>query len=216
MRLTLALLAAAGAAAYIGVAKPHSTLAVQLIEFRTAAGVPAWAVLAAAGIASLVLRAQRYLTAQRRGTGRHGRQSAPFRTHAAAHQTSLADAKDWLQETIDSAKNLDLPAGARLTHNSRGSFPFELHLEHAPPERCRRAVEQVALWLVNVPLPPRLRIHFHNCPEGGSPRHHQVAGSLSTAMDRAAFKVTKGLDSVDVLFLRPDPRWSSTPTVPSP
>ena len=207
-RLALLLVTASAAAAYIGFADRHSTLAVQLIELETAIGVPAWIALGGAAVVAAVLGAIQRTGSQRPNpTAR--RSSKPARAPLASVEGFSFEDHDWHRQVVDSAKSVSLPAGARLTHNPRGTTPFELHLDNAPPERCKRAVSAIAQWLVSIPRPPRLRVHFNNCPGGGPPRHHQVAGSLATAMARSEFKVTTGLDSVDVLFLQPDPRWTS-------
>ena len=207
-RLALLLVTASAAAAYIGFADRHSTVAVQLIELETAIGVPVWIALGGAAVVAAVLGALRR-TGSRRTSATARRYSTPARAPSASVEGFSFKGHDWHRQIVDSAKSVSLPSGARLTHTTRGTTPFELHLDNAPPERCKRAVSAIAHWLVTIPRPPRLRIHFNNCPEGGPPRHHQVAGSLATAMARSEFKVTTGLDSVDVLFLQPDPRWTS-------
>ena len=212
-RLAFFLVIASAAAAYIGFAERHSTLAVQLIELETALGVPPWIALGGGAIvAGIIAGLQRPATPEPRGPVR--RSPGPSRPASGTPDGWSFEGQDWHQNVVASAKSISLPAGARLTHNPRGTTPFELHLDNAPPERCKRAVTAIAQWLVSVPRPPRLRVHFHNCPEGGPPRHHQVAGALATAMARSEFKVTTGLESVDVLFLQPDSRWVSAAKLP--
>ena len=212
-RIAFLLVIASAAAAYVGFAERHSTLAVELIELETAIGVPPWIALGGGAIvAGIIAGFLRTATPASREPIR--RSTGPSRPALDSPDGWSFEGQDWHQNVVDSAKSISLPAGARLTHNSRGTTPFELHLDNAPPERCKRAVSAVAQWLVSVPRPPRLRVHFHNCPESGPPRHHQVAGSLATAMPRSEFKVTTGLDSVDVLFLQPDSRWVSTANLP--
>ena len=212
-RIALLLVIASAAAAYIGFAHRHSPLAVQLVELETTMGIPAWIAFGGGAIVAGVLAAiQRAGTRRPRTTIR--RSPAPTRPARASSDVVSFDGHDWHMQVLISAKSVPLPEGARLTHNPRGTTPFELHLDNAPPERCKRAVSAVAHWLVSIPLPARLRVHFNNCPDSGSPRHHQVAGSLATTMARAEFKVTTGLDSVDVMFLHPDPRWTSVTDMP--
>ena len=207
---------AAAGAAYLSVADRKSSLALNIVEVETNLGAPLWLILGGLAVASVALnkltRRPRPEPASMTSSGPASR-PAPKRDPLpnSPSRASIGPEDDWLQSIIDSAKNIDLPSGARMTHKPEGTTPFELFLEHAPPERCRRSVTAVAQWLATVPLPPRIRIHFKNCPEGGSPRHHQVAGAIASVMPRGSFKVTSGLDSVDVQFLHADPLWTSQP-----
>lgn len=197
---------AGAASAYFGIYDRQSSIALELVELETSLGTPLWMICGVAAALSIGLQiVQSALTPapkSRRQNFDRKRTHQPDPAHEATGGT-------WIESAISSAKMIPFPSGARLTHNNHGTVPFDLHLEHAPPERCRRAVTLLAEWVGTIPLPPRLRIHFKNCPEGGSPRHHQVAGALATVMPRSGFKVTSGLDSVDIMFLHPDPRWSS-------
>jgi hypothetical protein len=89
--------------------------------------------------------------------------------------------------------------------------PIMLSLDQAPSERCRRAISILGAWLATIPSPPRVRIIFDHCPEGGSPRHHQVAGALSQHLNRGDFKTMRDIDAVDVMFHHADPRWLKSP-----
>ena len=60
-----------------------------------------------------------------------------------------------------------------------------------------------------IPTPPRLKVVFDHCPQAGVPRHHQVAGALAQAIPRGQFRVVSHVDTVDVMFLHPDPAWSA-------
>lgn len=203
---------AAAATAYLSIIDRSSALALDLVEFDTQVGAPIWVICGGLALASF-FKATLFSGSKKRPATRQT--AMPPSTQQTARPSFREAALptfsggDWLSEIIESAKALDLPSGARLTHNTRGTHPFELHLEHAPPERCRRAIAEVAQWLSAVPRPPRLKIHFKNCPDGGSPWHHRVAGAMAMAIPRSDFKVTTGLDCVEVMFLNPDERWAS-------
>ena len=211
-RFTLLMTLAAGAAAYFSIIDRSSALALDIVELETQLGAPLWGLCGGLALASFGINALFF------GPKKHQAPRAAPKSSSTQHATRSSSRQaalptfsggDWLSEIIESAKALNLPSGARLTHNTRGTHPFELHLEHAPPERCRRAITEVAQWICAVPRPPRLKIHFKNCPDGGSPWHHRVAGAMATAIPRSDFKVTTGLDSVEVMFLNPDERWAS-------
>jgi hypothetical protein len=130
-------------------------------------------------------------------------------TQAAAHTSNTAG--HWSDDAIAAAKEISFPTGARLTFDPSRPTPIHLHLEHAPPERCKRAISLLGQWIAGVPTPPRVRISFDGCPGGGSPRHHQVSGALAQHLPRADFKSVSALDAVDVIFVRHDPRWVELP-----
>ena len=132
---------------------------------------------------------------------------------AAAHtSTSTSNTSEhWSDDAIAAAKEIAFPNGARLTFDPSRPTPIHLHLEHAPPERCKRAISLLGQWIAGVPTPPRVRISFDDCPGGGSPRHHQVSGALAQHLPRADFKSVSALDAVDVIFVRHDPRWVESP-----
>lgn len=134
-------------------------------------------------------------------------------TQAVAHtSTSTSNTPGhWSDDAIAAAKEISFPSGARLTFDPSRPTPIHLHLEHAPPERCKRAISMLGQWIAEVPTPPRVRISFDGCPDGGSPRHHQVSGALAQHLPRADFKSVSALDAVDVIFVRHDPRWLELP-----
>jgi len=197
---------AGAASAYFGIYDRQSSVALELVELETRLGTPLWAICGVSAALSIGLQIVR--SALKPAPQNRRRNFDRTRSHQPSAPQEPTGGT-WLEVAISSAKMIPFPSGARLTHNNHGTVPFDLHLEHAPPERCRRAVTLLAEWVGTIPLPARLRIHFKNCPEGGSPRHHQVAGALATVMPRSEFKVTSGLDSVDIMFLHPDPRWAS-------
>lgn len=130
--------------------------------------------------------------------------------HSDSRQTdSVQPGGTWWTQVRSSCNQITLPPGARLSLDNTRPCPIVLHLEMAPPERCKRAIRAVGAWFSDFSIPPRLRIMFDHCPEGASPRHHMVNGALASEMDRAAFKVISDRDYVEVLFHRPDPRWKN-------
>ena len=188
-----------------------SSLGMILVEWQTMLGQPPSVLLGLLGFGLLAL--------SRRGRKRNNRAtpSTPPRTTSTpsttapakiASETNDPDA-DWLDQAREAAKSIRWPSGARMSIDPSKPCPIELRLEQAPPERAKRAVSLLGNWLASVPLPPRARIVYQNCPEGGSPRHHQVAGALAESIHRGQFKALSDLDAVDVMFHQPDSRWSA-------
>lgn len=134
----------------------------------------------------------------------------PTETSVPAQETFNPEL-DWIDQVKESAKQLELPPGARMTFHLGRPCPIVLSLDQAPSERCRRAIGILGAWLATIPSPPRVRIAFDHCPEGGSPRHHQVAGALSLHLNRSDFKTMRDIDAVDVMFHHADPRWLKSP-----
>ena len=187
----------------------RSSLALGLVEIEGILGLPLSPML---GCAALLLFSGGYLRGEfSQPAGRRTQQTSRTRSpsQAAAHPGSHAvvPGAHWSDAAIAAAKEIPFPAGARLTFDPNLPTPIHLHLEHAPPERCKRAIALLGRWVASVPTPPRVRISFDGCPEGGSPRHHQVSGALAKHLPRADFKAVSALDAVDVIFVRHDPRW---------
>jgi len=188
-----------------------SAIALSLVEFETAIGVPIPAVLGACALISWFLERKNRTPAKAykgsRGTSNHSRTSKP-----SSETTNTFDPdRDWFEHIKSTAKSVTLPAGARLSLDPTRPCPVELHLEQAPPERAKRAIGHMASWIASVPTPPRARVVFDHCPEGGSPRHHQVAGALAEHIDRSQFRTSTDLDAVNIFFHHPDPRWTNSP-----
>lgn len=116
---------------------------------------------------------------------------------------------DWREKVRALANELQLGQGARITMDLTNKTPLTLHLEHLSPVHCKRAVAATAVLISMIPVPPRLKVAFSHCPQTGVPRHHQVAGALSQILPRSQFRVVSHVDTVDVMFLHPDPSWST-------
>ncbi len=186
-----------------------SSIALNLVELETAIGVPIPAVLGACALLSWFFERKNRTPAKAYKTTR-----APSQRSSASKPTSeitntFDPDRDWFEQTKSAAKAMTLPAGARLSLDPKRPCPVELHLEQAPPERAKRAIVQMASWIASVPTPPRARVVFDHCPEGGSPRHHQVAGALAEHLDRSQFRTSTDLDAVNIFFHHPDPRWTN-------
>ena len=136
----------------------------------------------------------------------------PSTTPTPSSEPATETEEDWWTRLRESCNEITLPPGARITLDHSRPCPIVLHLEMAPPERCKRAIRSVANWFSNFSVPPRFRIVFDHCPDGSSPRHHMVNGALAYELERGGFKVISDRDSVEVLFHRPDPRWKNPET----
>ncbi len=115
--------------------------------------------------------------------------------------------RTWRESILAQVRRYDGGMGARLLVDQSMGVPLTLVLEHMSPRHCDRAVGELALMLQTVPLPPRIRVVFDQCPEGPAPRHHLVSRALGAVIAPGSFKATASADQVEVLFLAPDPRW---------
>ena len=214
--LSLLLCAASGYGVYIDRQTP---VALDLVELQAQLGVPIPALFAGLGLFlvvwSLFMKAPqpKYSRPRPPITPRPppSRPSSPTPTPqtraTVAPPTGDTPPADWWSTVRAASASMDLPEGARVTLEQDKRSPIILHLEMAPPERCKRAIREVASWFSQFSTPPRMRIEFDHCPEGASPRHHMVNGALSAHLDRGSFKVMTDRDAVDVIFHQPDPRW---------
>ena len=198
----------------------QTPFALHLVELQSMAPVPIPGLLAIIGtlMMGLSLRGQSPRPSHRVSrnppfpTRSKPSQSAPLpkRTTPTSSTSAVEQSdKKWTEHLRESCNEITLPPGARITLDHTRPCPIVLHLEMAPPERCKRAIRSVASWFARYSIPPRFRIVFDHCPDGSSPRHHMVNGALAHELERGAFKVISDRDSVDVLFHRPDPRWKN-------
>jgi hypothetical protein len=224
--LSLLVCAASGYGIYIDRQTP---VALDLVELQSQTGIPIPAVFGLLGI-SLVLwsifgarstskYARDDLRTPRTKTQRAPTRSPPLAPFTRTPPTSRLPVPpsmkgpaspdgDWWAHVRSASSTITLPEGARVTFDPDRPSPVILHLELAPPERCKRAIREVASWFSQFSIPPRLRIEFDHCPEGASPRHHMVNGALAMHLERGDFKVMTDRDAVDVMFHHPDPRWN--------
>ena len=215
--LCFALALALGALEY---ADRTSTAALTVVEYSQRIGVPLFTVLLAVGVIALLrglLKApaghhtprSRAATSAARPPLRDASTLPPPMSITPEQHVSSGEA-DWQASVRTLAQALDLDQGARLTLDLEAATPITLHLEHLSPSHCKRAITSVGALITAIPMPPRLKVVFNHCPKAGAPRHHQVAGALAQTMPRGHFRVVSHVDAVDVMFLQPDPVWSTT------
>lgn len=97
--------------------------------------------------------------------------------------------------------------GCRILLDQAQGLPVTLVMEHLTPRRCEEAIGELGQLFLSLPVPPRIRFRFENCPEPSGPRHHLVAKALGQVLDPSSFKAVPNADQVDVMFFSPDPRW---------
>jgi hypothetical protein len=156
------------------------------------------------GLLGLLLLAHQAWQAQRAAAARRPvRAAGPALAEAPARRTG-----DWRADLREAARTMSLEPGASLLLD-QAAAPLVLRIEGAPPGRVVRAVEQLGALVATLPTPPRLRVELVGCAAPPSPWHHLVSRALAERLDRGGMKVIPQADAVDVLFLSPDPRWSS-------
>ena len=209
--LSYLFLAAAIGAMYVLEQHRTSPLGMTLVEWQTLLGQPPPTILGliGAGLLAFSRRGRKRTQRATRATPTQTERTSPSSSTANTSNETFDPNRDWLEQAREAAKTIRWPSGVRMSIDSSKPCPIELRIEQAPPERAKRAVSLLGNWLASIPLPPRARIVYQNCPEGGSPRHHQVAGALAESIHRGQFKTLSDLDAVDVMFHQPDPRWSA-------
>ena len=184
---------------YASVVDRTHALALSVIELDSALPTPAWAL--ALGLGLLCLGVEKI--------GAMAKPSAPAPRSTVVRPRAPTHVPTHRDGLVTRIQALPLPDGARLLLDEPAGVPLHLIVEEAPEKRVRRAVGAVGVLLAGLPLPPRLRVTLKRCPEPENPWHHVVAAALGEHLPRGAFRVVSGLDGVDVLFLQPDPSWSS-------
>jgi len=198
------------ASAYLIYLDRKSPIALHAVELEQRIGLPLPGILFVIGAGWLAWAWKKSSSSATARTQRTSRTAHYVRDSGTNKVTITAESgtQEWRLQIQDSAKNIKLPVGARMEIDLDSKYPIVLILEQAPSERCRRAISEVAVWISTIPTPPRLKVTFNQCPEGGSPRHHQVNGAFAQSHDRAHYKVVRHLDEVDVLFSHPNPQWT--------
>jgi hypothetical protein len=200
-----------------------SALALTVVEWSQRLGVPLFVLAIIGGLGFMVIaRLQGGPSPPRRAPAPKTRPAPPASRPPLRQASTLPPIDpidpektvsvrdpDWRDKVRALANDLQLGKGARITMDLNNKAPFILHLEHLSPVHCKRAVTRTAGLISVIPVPPRLQVVFSHCPQIGVPRHHQVAGALSQVLPRSQFRVVSHVDTVDVLFLHPDPAWST-------
>ena len=210
------LLLCAVALFYLSEIDRQSPLALSVVEVDSALRfVHAWSLAALLGLllwAPSLL--QRFLAKAPPPTVRRaGHRPAQDRARQAAQGQDPGPARgpsmggSWREAILGRVRGFDAGPGARILVDQAQGVPLTLSLEHLSPRHCEAAVTELAHLLQGLPLPPRLRVSFDQCPEGPAPRHHLVAKALGAVLDPGSFKATATADQVEVMFLSPDPRW---------
>lgn len=199
-----------------------SSQALTIVEWGQRLGVPLFAIAGIAGLAAMVMgmlgtKGTNHTSASPRSPIQQKRAARPPLSEANTlvppdtideNKTVSSAQPDWRAQARALAQDLDLGKGARLTFDLGTTSPITLHLEHLSPAHCKRAIAGTGSLLSVIPTPPRLKVIFDHCPVAGVPRHHQVAGALAQVLPRGDFRVVSHVDTVDVMFHRPDPAWS--------
>ncbi len=196
----------------------HTPLGMSLVEAQSSVPVPIPALFALLGIGLISVSTRQNTTAPKRNVvaGQAPKQK-PLRTPTRTGSTEIdpkaqrslqSTGEGWDQIRI-SCNQIELPPGATIHLDRSRPCPIQLRMEMATPERCKRAIQNVAEWFSVVSVPPRFRIEFTHCPEDTSPRHHVVNGAIAQHIPRGDFKVVADRDAVDVIFHRPDKGWKN-------
>lgn len=191
-----------------------SPLALQVVELDTKlAPLTLYSVVALAGFllwGPSIVRAfvkDNQVRRPSRAGHRPAQQRARGDQRGADPQARPGGSRPFREGVLSQVRAWDGGQGARLLIDQSLGVPFTLVLEHLSPRHCERAVGELALLLQQVPLPPRIRVIFDQCPEGPAPRHHLVSKALGTVLTHGTFKATALADSVEVMFYSPDPRY---------
>ncbi len=183
-------------------------MALDLVQLETVIGFPLPAALGVCTLVFWVIGRKKKGPKLQHPTPRPRRAEPDKNAETNVQPNTLDPGSDWLQRAKARAKSIAFPSGSRLLIDTSLPCPVELRLEQAPPERAKRAISKMAEWISSVPTPPRARVVFDHCPEGGAPRHHQVAGALAEHIERSQYRTAADLDAVNILFHHPDPRWT--------
>lgn len=177
----------------------RSTLALNVVEWQGAVGLPLWMV---AGVLGLVLIG---LSWPRRRRSALAKPSRPDRRPDAPLSASDVG---WLAAVQARVRSLPLEPGATVEVDPRRTPPVLLLLDRVTPERARRSVEAFAELLASLPTPPRAAITWRDCPPGGAPHPQIVTAALRRYLPRDRFSVTMHEETVEIRFTDPDPRWA--------
>ena len=120
---------------------------------------------------------------------------------------SEAQGTEWLPIAMKRAKALELGPGTSIRMAIGTPVPFTLQLVSVPHERRRREIEKFVGFLAGIATPPRVSVHYRSCDDGTEDHYLVVSSLLQSAFPRTTFKAYRQGDTVEVVFLNPDPRW---------
>lgn len=189
----IVLLLVAGILAYLSYVDRMSTIAITVVEWDQRLGIPLNAIVGAVGTIGLLLSFRDAF-------------KTPVQTrYSPRSRPAMPTAGDWKQRVHENAAALNLEQGAHITHDQAG-VALTLTLSRAAPERARRTIDTFCAFVAGIPVPPRVRIRFVDCPDTGLPRHQLVNGIARKHLGDE-LHVTGVDDAVDIRFHHPDPRW---------
>lgn len=207
----------AALAYYLSAWDRTSVMALTVVEWEGVIGMPLHRVLAAVGVLLFVVSELPQIFSRLLRPPKKRLVGRPAETRAAQNRSPQPMARqdseqggglDWLDETIARAQSLSWESQAQLRTNPRNVTPFVLVLKRATSEQVRRAVSDFGAFLATIPLPRRVRVDLDGCMVPRELRVAEVSGALKIHLAPELFRVVGQEDCVDVLFTRPDPRWT--------
>lgn len=193
-------LAASAVLAWLSIGDRMSPMALQVVEWESALGLPLFVPLAVLG-AALVGWSLRPKPARRSGatetkeTRRRQQQAAPL-------------GEGW-RPTLDArARGLAIEPQGRIKIDEVVGVPYTLVLRNATPQQAKTRYAAFAELLSGMPTPPAARVRIESCPDIGGPIHKPLQLELEKVFEPDAFQVLSRSDGADIRFTKPDPRWS--------
>lgn len=190
---------------YLSAADRMTPLALRVVELEGQVGVPLWmpglvVTTAAALLAWLEARPAR--PSPPRATPR----SVPSRVEAPA---AAPREGEWYAAARAAAHALPLAPSGEVRFDEAVGLPFTLRLRGATVEQARRRLELYVAFLASVPTPPKGRVYLESSPDVQVAPIHLVNAAMKRHFAAEDYQVVNHGSGVDVLFVRPDPRWSA-------
>lgn len=183
-----------------------SDLSFWLIEQQTKIGVPLWYI----PMALSVLLFFANMSNTPKTTTAPSQKSRPAMIRSAKNSIERVQlSAEWKNEIIDQCHSLKLPTGAHIEIDPFKGVPIGLKLERTTPQATRRALEEFALLLSQIPTPPRVFVKLLDIMKIEVPTKNLVKGSLQKHLNCNELSLTSQMDGVDIRFHKPNQIWDA-------
>ena len=177
-----------------------------IIEQQTTIGIPIWYI--PLGLAVLQFFANMSNTPK--ATTAKFQKSRPAMIRSAKNPIERVQiSAEWKKEIIDQCHSLKLPTGAHIEIDPFKGVPIGLKLERTTPQATRRALEEFALLLSQIPTPPRAFVKLLDIMKIEVPTKNLVKGSLQKHLNCNELNLTSQMDGVDIRFHKPNQIWDA-------
>lgn len=190
-----------------------SELSFTIIEIQTGLKIPLWLIPI---FLIFFLHMSKLLTRKREEEPPPRRSVLPRQTGLSSIENPTERAElsaEWKNNILDQIQTLNLPSGASIETDPFKGVPLCLKLERTTPQATRRALEEFARFLSQIPIPPRIFIKLLDTIKTEVPPKNLVRGAFQKHLNISELAIVSQMDGIDIRFHKPDSLWENDPNL---